>query len=106
VTAPTDPIALFHGLSGADRAAAALPKRRRSHEAKGKLLHFPRTGLVMVPFEYHSNGDWSCVVVVGTDTYPPNGYSLWVSGAEIETAVEWQAVAPAETSTAPQAVAA
>lgn len=58
----------------------------RTASAKGALLYFPRTGLIMVPFEMHSGG-WNCVVVHGDDTYPRGGYSLSVGDREIESAV-------------------
>lgn len=91
---PTSPVDLFHDLSGATAYAAAEPRRRWTHEAKGRVLFFPRTGMTMVPFELHRNGDWSCVVVdSGLDparqrSYPVGGYHLNVGCAEIETAIE------------------
>lgn len=65
----------------------ALPRRRDSYDAKGRILRLPRTGLVVVPFE-QVGGGWSCVVVVGNDSYPRDGYCLFVSRVEIETAIE------------------
>jgi hypothetical protein len=73
---------------------ARLPRRRFSHEAKGKLLLFPRTGHVMVPHDYQRGGSWVCVVVRGDETYPPNGHSLYVCASEIETALEVPLGAP------------
>jgi hypothetical protein len=84
---PTNPIELFHELSGANAAAASMPRQRRSINAQGLVLFFPRTGLVMVPYEYH-NDSWTCVVVFGDETYKVGGYNLCVSHGEIETALE------------------
>ena len=73
---------------------ARLPRRRYSHESKGKLLLFPRTGHIMVPYTYHRGGAWTCVVVRGDDTYRPDGHSLDVCEEEIETALEVPIDAP------------
>lgn len=90
-----DPSDLFHELSGATAHAAREPKRRWSHEARGKVLYFPRTGMVMVPFELHRDRSWSCVVVFSREpAYPVGGYHLSVSAAEIETAVELSLAGP------------
>lgn len=75
------------GISTTDYVAT-LPKRRWSHEAKGRALYMPRTGMVLVPFEMTSDGGWTCVVMIGTDTYRPDGYSLAVGNDEIETAID------------------
>jgi hypothetical protein len=87
---PINPVDLFHELSGATAYAANQPKRRWSHEAKGKVLWFPRTEMVMVPFQFHQDGSWSCVVVIADPKgiYTPGGYSLNVGQGEIETAIE------------------
>ncbi|HEU5046108.1 MAG TPA: hypothetical protein VFT75_18455 [Nocardioidaceae bacterium] len=87
-TDPTDPVQLFHRLTGADAFASKLPRQRWSHEAKGKLLLLQRTGLVVVPFAERPHGDWAVVVVKGNDTYPVGGHDLYVAGAEIEAAIE------------------
>lgn len=76
------------GLSVNDYLKTIPERRRYTYDVKGKLLLFPRTDMVMVPYEMHSDGSWSCVVVLGNDTYKPDGYSLWVSEDEIRTAVE------------------
>lgn len=83
---PPDPRAA--GISTIDYCKL-LPKRRGAHDAKGKLLFFPRTGMVMVPCVSH-RWRWSCVVVVGNQagTYTPSGYSLDIGDEEIETAIE------------------
>lgn len=70
-----------------------LQRRRWSHEAKGRVLLFPRTELVMVPYRMHRDGSWSCVVVIGNDVYRPDGYSLSVGPEEITTAIEIDLVA-------------
>lgn len=75
------------GLSINDYCAL-LPKRRYSHEAKGKVLYFPRTELVGVPAEMRQGGGYNVTVVVGNKTYPVGGYNLYVSECEIETALE------------------
>lgn len=65
-------------------------RQRHSHEAKGRLLLLPRTGLVVVPFEMTTGAGWN-VVVVRSDAagvYQPDGYSLYVGDREIETAAE------------------
>jgi hypothetical protein len=67
---------------------AGLPKRRWSHEAKGRLLFMPRTGMVLTPCKMHGDSSWDCVVTVGTATYPTDGYSLWVGRDEIESAID------------------
>ena len=59
--------------------------REHVHDVKGLVLYFPRTGLVMVPYE-QVRGGWSCVVVVGNETYPRGGYDLFVSDDEIRRA--------------------
>lgn len=64
-----------------------LMKQRYTHEAKGKILLLPRTGLVVVPFEQHSSG-WYAVVVEGNERYPSEGHSLSIGDQEIETALE------------------
>lgn len=67
---------------------ALLPRRRWSHEAKGKILYFPRTGICGVPCEMRDGGSWNVVVVKGDQTYPVGGYNLYVCADEIETALE------------------
>jgi hypothetical protein len=65
---------------------AELPVvREHVHDVKGFVLYFPRTGLVMVPYEM-TRGGWNCVVVVGNETYPRGGYDLFVSDEEIRRA--------------------
>lgn len=74
------------GISTSDYCKL-LPKQRYSHEAQGKILLLPRTGLVVVPFNDHIGG-WDVVVVDGFGNYPVGGYHLSVGDAEIETAIE------------------
>ncbi|HEX9089559.1 MAG TPA: hypothetical protein VF867_18860 [Arthrobacter sp.] len=64
-----------------------LPKLRYSHEAQGKILLLPSSGLVVVPFNNHTGG-WDVVVVDGFGSYPVGGYHLSVGDAEIVTAIE------------------
>lgn len=64
-----------------------LPKQRYSHEARGRILLLPSSGLVVVPFNEHTGG-WDVVVVEGFGSYPVGGYHLSVGDAEIETAIE------------------
>lgn len=89
VTPADDPAAPGNpaGLSINDYCAL-LPKRRWGHEAKGKLLYFPRTGICGVPSEMREGGSWNVVVVRGDTKYPVGGYNLYVSNVEIETALE------------------
>ena len=75
------------GISTNDYTAT-LPKRRHSVYAKGRPLYMPRTGLVLTPCQMHSDGSWTCVVTIGSATYPTDGYSLWVGREEIETAID------------------
>lgn len=76
------------GLSINDYCAL-LPKRRWSHEAKSKLLYMPRNGMVLVPFEMVRGGGWNAVVAYSDHpSYQPDGYSVFVSEMEIETAIE------------------
>lgn len=65
-----------------------LPRRRYSHEARGRVLLMPRTGLVIVPYEETKGGGWYVTVVEGHGSYPVGGYNLFISADEIETAVE------------------
>lgn len=53
--------------------------RTSTHDIKGLLLYFPRTGMVMTPVR-HQSGGWHCCVVVGT------GYDLYVSDNELRRA--------------------
>jgi len=90
-----------------NEALLALPQQRKyTHDLKGKLLYFPRTDQVMVPFEMArgAGGGWNVVVVfngeraprhdgtrgwkAGEPVYPPNGHSLFVSELEMQTAIE------------------
>lgn len=64
-----------------------LPKQRYAHEAQGKILLLPSSGLVVVPFKEHTGG-WDVVVVEGFGSYPVGGYHLSVGDGEIETAIE------------------
>jgi hypothetical protein len=85
----------------------ALPQQRTyTHDLKGKLLYFPRTDQVMVPYQMADGrgGGWNVVVVfngeraprhdgtrgwaAGEPVYPPNGHSLFVSDLELQTAIE------------------
>lgn len=87
MTQPTNPIALFGQLSGAEEDAAQRLKQRESYTAGGRALYFPRTGMVMVPYRMTREG-WNCVVVHGNDMYPRGGHDLLVMDYEIETAIE------------------
>lgn len=64
-----------------------LPRRRHSHEGRGKILLLPSSGLVVVPFQEHTGG-WDVTVVEGHGSYPVGGHHLSVGDAEIETAIE------------------
>lgn len=64
-----------------------LAKQRYSHDAQGKILLLPSSGLVVVPFNAHVGG-WDVAVVEGFGSYPVGGYHLSVGDAEIETAIE------------------
>lgn len=75
-----------NGISTNDYCAL-LPKQRYSHEARGRILLLPSSGLVVVPFNEHTGG-WDVVVVDGHGSYPVGGYHLSVGDAEIETAIE------------------
>ena len=70
-----------------DRLAELPLVRQHTYDVKGLVLDFPRTGLVMVPYEQRRGG-WNCVVVVGNETYPRGGYDLFVSDEEIRRAPE------------------
>lgn len=75
----------------------ATQDRQRSvtHDIRGKLLLFPRTGMIMMPVAINSGG-WGCVVVHGgtrtyddgRQMYPRGGYDLHVGDEEIANAVE------------------
>lgn len=65
---------------------ATQPHRQDSYEVKGWVLLFPRTNLIMVPFQ-RTNSGWNCIVVRGDNTYPVGGYDLSVSDNEIECAI-------------------
>jgi hypothetical protein len=75
------------GISTNDYCAL-LPRRRYEHEARGRILLLPRTGLVVVPFEELKDGGWYVAVVEGRGAYPVGGYHLYASKVEIETAIE------------------
>ncbi|WP_230854511.1 hypothetical protein [Arthrobacter terrae] len=75
-----------NGISTNDYCKLLL-RQRYSHEARGKVLLLPSSGLVVVPFTHH-NGGWDVVVVEGHGSYPVGGYHLSVGDTEIETAVE------------------
>lgn len=82
------PVGNPDGLSTTDYCAL-LPKRRHTHQAKGKVLWFPSTNLIMVPYEMRSHGGWSCAPVHDPGgMYPPGGYNLVAGADEIETAHE------------------
>lgn len=66
---------------------ATLPVRRRTAEARGRLLLTPRTGLIVVPVKKSPYG-WNVIVVVGNSTYPRGGSDLYLGSLEIETAIE------------------
>lgn len=74
------------GISTSDYCKL-LPKQRYSHDAQGKILLLPSSGLVVVPFNNHIGG-WDVVVVDGFGSYPVGGYHLSVGDAEIVTAIE------------------
>lgn len=98
----------IHAEPGSQAAVLlALPQQRKyTHDLKGKLLYFPRTDQVMVPYDMAGGqgGGWNVVVVfngeraprhdgtrgwaAGTPVYPPNGHSLFVSDLEMQTAIE------------------
>lgn len=82
-----DPDPRAMGLSTIDYCKL-LPRRRYSHEARGRVLLMPQTGLVVVPYEEFRGGGWYVTVVDGHGSYPVGGYNLSVSADEIETAVE------------------
>lgn len=75
------------GISTNDYVAM-LPRRRYSHEAQGRNLLLPSSGLVVVPFDERGNGSWAVVVVDGYGAYPVGGHHLVLSRGEIETAIE------------------
>jgi hypothetical protein len=98
------PDAAFDQYSEADRRRGTCPdhtevgestnaycarqkKTLWTHAAKGRLLYLPRTEMIVVPFQMHSDGGWNVVVVRGNQTYPRGGYELSISPAEIETAI-------------------
>lgn len=85
MTREPDPRA--NGISTNDYVAS-LPRRRYSHEAQGKVLLLPSSGLVVVPFDERPGGGWAVVVVEGFGSYKVGGYHLFVSRGEIETAIE------------------
>jgi hypothetical protein len=65
-----------------------LPRQRYSHEAQGRILLLPSSGLVVVPFEERKDGGWTVVVVEGFGSYPVGGHHLVIGDAEAETAIE------------------
>lgn len=65
-----------------------LTKQRYAHEARGRILLLPSSGLVVVPFEERKGGGWTVVVVEGFGSYPVGGYHLVICDAEAETAIE------------------
>lgn len=67
---------------------ALLPKQRYSHEARGRILLLPSSGLVVVPFEMNKGGGWTVAVVEGFGSYPVGGYHLAIGDAEVESAIE------------------
>lgn len=69
-------------------------RKRHGYQAQGLVLFFQRTGMVMVPFRLHDNGDWDCAIVIGHGPYKRGGYHLLVSEGEIEIANECQVVIP------------
>ena len=61
--------------------------KRYSHEAKGKVLK-DKNGIVFVPFRQDRFG-WDCVTLHDPrGVYPPSGYNIVVSNADVETADE------------------
>jgi hypothetical protein len=90
---PIDPIELFNQLTPPSRLSKddfynEAPKLRYSHEALGKILLMPQTGLVVVPYE-QGKGGWYATVVRGDETYPVGGHNLFISKIEIESALEY-----------------
>jgi hypothetical protein len=84
------------GLSTNDYCSL-LPKRRWGHEAKGKILFFPRTQITGVPVEMRKGGGWDVVVVHSEHpSYPVGGYNLFVSDIEVVTALEFYWYLPIE----------
>lgn len=89
---PVDPVELFNQLSTDSSISTndfytEAPKLRYSHEAHGKLLLLPKSGLVVVPFK-QERGGWYAVVTKGNSTYPVGGHNLFISDVEIESALE------------------
>lgn len=91
---PIDPVELFNQLSTASSISVnefyeEAPKLRFSHEAQGKLLLLPKTGLVVTPYKQGSGG-WYSVVVRGSTMYPVGGHNLFITDVEIESALEYE----------------
>lgn len=82
---------MLSGMSTNDYTTLLLNERgkqRWNHEAKGKILMLPRTGMVIVPFEMTEAGWYVVSLYDPTGAYPPSGYNIFVGLAEIETARE------------------
>lgn len=91
---PTDPVELFNQLSTDSRISINefyedAPKLRYSHQAKGKLLLLPKTGLVVAPYK-DERGGWYAVVVRGNSMYTSEGHNLFIPDVEIESALEYE----------------
>lgn len=74
-----------------------LSPQRLSHDARGRILLMPGSGLTVVPFEMRKGGGWTVVVVDGYGSYPVGGYHLVIGDAEITTAIELAAGEPVPT---------
>lgn len=78
----------------------ALPVRRTwTYDVKGLVLYFPRTDMIMVPAKRLAPDGWGCIVAVGDETYPRDGYDLYVSDWEIQRAIEVPLVKPGPDGT-------
>lgn len=91
---PIDPVELFNQLSTDSSIStndfySDAPKLRYSHEAKGKLLLLPKSGLVVAPYNQGSDG-WYAVVVRGNSVYTSSGHNLFIPDVEIESALEYE----------------
>lgn len=80
-----------------NEALLALPQQREyTHDMQGRMLLFPRTGIIGVPFQMNSGGSWGVVVVDGSacvdengrEIYPRGGHHIDVSELEMQTAIE------------------
>lgn len=77
-------------------ALLALPQQREhTHDMKGRVLLFPRTGIIGVPHEMNDVGYYvtivdgsACTDENGREVYPRGGYGIHVSDLEMQTAIE------------------